>query len=338
MKKVLCFIWVFAICLSLCACSFPISDEEINSFLSSLSDSKDFAVETSEKTLEKSLESENFSNLLNQHLEKLISEENYDSAVQLISRLDTLNYPTESLTAFLDSKVLEILESSVDIEEVDQALKIIRRLSRDNYVSENLKARFQQWLDAFQAKAFCGDATEMISYIELVKSYMDDIAYTSIIECFPYLEMKEYFESKGTKAIVYNEQGGYYDAIRTEFEDEDYWYSPLFGERSRSGSVGTYHHTVTHRFGGDFMELSTSKYWYNTDRNDSNNSYSTELYFKGEYIGNANRLDLYTLERESFVIDNLYYIQSDNDILIASVEDARIIIIHDKEMVTIAYE
>lgn len=338
MKKVIALILVFATSLLLCSCSAFISEKDMNTFLSSLSDSRYFDEEASAATLEKCTNTKEFPALLESHMSNLLAEEEYESSINLISRLNTLGYSSENLCTALDTNILNLLNNSQTEDETIKALKVIKGLSRNNYSSENLINQFREWVFNRRDAAFEGEASDMINYVELVKSRLDGNDYVTIIECFPYHEMKNYIESNGSKAVTLDNNGGYYDNTKGSYEDESYWYSPLENKKSSKGSVGTYYHEVSHEFLGDFMLASTTKYWYETARNDSSNSYSTEMYFKGEYIGNNGQLDFYTLEYEIFPTNNVYYLQSDNDYMIAYIREGNIIIIHQCEMVTIAYE
>ena len=339
-KWIVCICLVLAFCLSLCACG-AVSDEDVNSFLHSLSKSEEynnFDATTSAETLDRCLKNDSFPQLLNQYLMNLITSRDYDSAVQLISHLEVLQYPTDDLTAILDASILEKLDKYSNIEDINKVIDVVRDLCEQNYSSENLKSGFLKWLEENKTRALEGNPADMIAYIEIAKSCSDNIPYTSVIDCFPYAELKEYFESNGKKAIVSDGEGGYYDERKEESPDESYWYDPLSMKKVQRGSVGTYQHKKTHLYFGDFMEVSASKYWYGTARGDSCNEYRTDLYLQGEYVGNSNCLSMYVLEVESFPNNNVYYLTTADDVLIASVEKARIIFIHNKEMVAVAYE
>lgn len=340
MKQIVCVCWVLAFCLSLCACG-AVSDEDVNSFLHSLSESEkyySFDATKSAETLNRCLKNDSFPQLLNQYVTDLITSRDYDSVVQLISHLEVLQYPTDDLTGILDASILEKLDKYSDIEDINKVLDVMRNLCAQDYSSENLKSGLLKWLEEYKTRALEGDPADMMTYIEIAKSCADDIPYTSVIECFPYAELKKYFESNGIKAIVSDGEGGYYDGRKEESPDESYWYDPLSMKKVSSGSVGTYQHEEKHLYFGDFMEVSTSKYWYGTERGDSCNEYQTDLYLQGEYVGNSNSLSMYVLEYESFPNNNVYYLTTADDVLIASVEKARIIFIHNWEMVAAAYE
>ena len=340
MKQIVCICVAFAFCLSLCACG-AISDEDINSFLHSLSRSEeyfDFDAVKSAETLNKCLKNDSFPQLLNQYVTDLITSRDYDSVVPLISHLEALQYPTDNLTGILDASILEKLDKYSNIEDINKVLDVIRDLCAQDYSSENLKSGFLKWLEEYKTRALEGDPADMKAYIEIAKSCSNGIPYISVIDCFPYAEMKKYFESNGKKAIVSDGEGGYYDGRKEEFSDESYWYDPLSMERVSRGSVGTYQHEEEHLYFGDFMEVSTSEYWYGTERGDSCNEYRSYLYLQGKYVGNSNFISMPILEYESFPNNNVYYLTTPDDILVASVERARIIFIHDNEMVAVEYE
>lgn len=340
MKWIVCICLVLAFCLSLCACG-AVSDENINSFLRSLSKSEeynDFDATKSVETLTRCLKNDSFPQLLNQYLMNLITSGDYDSAVQLISHLEGLQYPTDDLTAILDASILGELDKYSNIKDINDVLDIIRHLCEQNYSSENLKSGFLKWLEENKIRALEGNPVDMIAYIEIAKSCSDSIPYTSVIDCFPYAELKKYFESNGEKAIVVDGEGGYYDERKEESPDESYWYDPLSMKKVQSGCVGTYQYEKEHLYFGDFMEARTTKYWYGSALGDSCNEYQTDLYLQGEYVGNSNSLSMYVLEDESFPNNNVYYLTTADDVLIASVEKARIIFIHNWKMVAVAYE
>ena len=236
------------------------------------------------------------------------------------------------------ASILEKLDKYSNIEDINKVLDVIRDLCAQDYSSENLKSGFLKWLEEYKTRALEGDPADMMAYIEIAKSCSNGIPYISVIDCFPYAEMKKYFESNGKKAIVSDGEGGYYDGRKEEFSDESYWYDPLSMERVSRGSVGTYQHKKEHLYFGDFMEARTTKYWYGSALGDSCNEYQTALYLQGEYVGNSNSLSMYVLEDESFPNNNVYYLTTPDDILVASVERARIIFIHANEMVAVEYE
>lgn len=204
-----------------------------------------------------------------------------------------------------------------------------------------LLVELREELDTIRAEAFAGnDTMKMIEYIEWVKTNLNpnDIP---IIECFPYQEMKNYIETYGAKVILENGVGGYYDNIQDQYENVQYWYSPLSEQKYSSGSVGTYRYTDRYEFYGDLMYRVTEKYWYDTSPNDPNNSKTPFWYYKDKPIGNAAYVGIEMLLRniaEASGIECLYSIENGDEIMLCAIERANIHIIHNREMVTIAYE
>ena len=166
--------------------------------------------------------------------------------------------------------------------------------------------------------------------------------------------MKIFFEESGEPALTRNGEGGYYDDLHEEYEDVSYWYSPLFEKKLRKGEVGTYQVVEDYEFYGDFMTHYHSRYWYQTDRSDSNNSFDKSLYYKGQHIGNHRNINIELIvgqnnpdfDKEMFLAMTrldweeaaLYSFETDGDVLLAAVGTANIHIVHNGQMVTVAYE
>lgn len=269
-------------------------------------------------------------------LEQLATERDYDNICALLgplmeSRWGNLSFSFENsdLTKF-EQLVVEGLENHLD--EWSKGMDFLDNLNRLEYHSEYLKTAVSDWLKRVGTYVFSKNVSEVASYIEQVKDDLDENYYASIINCFPYQELKTYIESNGIKAITEDNAGGYYDSLKNEYEDEDYWYDPLSKRKSRSGSVGEYHYTLSHMFFGDFMMVERAKFWYGTD---SDSSYSCYVEYMGKDLGSTYRIDwLYILLKA----ENVYIMREDDVIVLFVIEDAQIIIVSDEEMVTVAYE
>lgn len=293
MKKIAALILVLVMCLSLCACVNAMSEEKMDAFLITLSDSKQINSEDCKKTLEKCMKTEEFDLLLETHMSDLLTEGNYSDAANLISRLDKLEYPS----CFICEQMMETHIIGL----------LIGLLTEGDYSA----------------------AMDLISEL-------DELEYPS---CFVYETMRDYFETNAQKAIVQNDAGGYYDEIQDEFENEYYWYSPLFKEKYSTGSIGTYRYTRDYEFMGDFMIEFEEEYWYDTSVYDTNNSFNAYVYFKGNYV--------FRIKRNESIppMDNVYYLETGEDSMFASenyvfvsVEDDQLMIIYDHEKIAVACE
>ena len=343
MKKALSLILVLVLCLSLCACGAPpITDAEMVDFLNGLSENYGFnylfPLSDAKDTLKKCQKTDNFVTLIQSQMETLTNNEDITELFQLVKNLKSCGYPAEDINAIFDQVVITKINNT-SCDNYMSIFKLIGEANRKEHYSEAVKSELLKWLIGAREYIFSADLETFITYFEEITEKHNDCYYLPIIECFPYQELTLYLETNGMVPVRTDAIGGYYDSIKEDFVDESYWYSPLDGHKVTSGSVGTYKYSKNHVFLGDFLCVYTSKKWYGTDSSDpSNSSYSTGFY-KGIEIGSSGQVDIDYL---FWTATDVYVLQDGDTLLIASIDEDRIVIIHNRDynqqMITIQYE
>ena len=213
---------------------------------------------------------------------------------------------------------------------------LISRLEELGYRNEAVKNQFSLALEAEKKRVFQeGDKTDLADYINLIRSYHSSYYYT-IFDCFPYDRMTEAIRGQCVPVIVEVGQGGYYDSHEGEVEEESYWWSPLFEERTKKGEVGYQQITKRNLFAGDFDVTIKSEIFYGTQPSDYGNSLSADLYYKGQYImGNYQQIsDFLAL----CTADNTFYCEdSEHHYTFLVIAKDRITVLQDK-MFDIVYQ
>lgn len=333
MKKVIALVLALIMVVTLCSCA--VSDYTINNFLDTITHSFN---SNDSKLFEKYSKSENFPSLVNSYLEDHFTDEDYYHSISLMRRLNEWGYNNDSVFSTFEKLIYNRIEEYINKGSIDAAFELINSINTDyDYQTETLKSLIVDALNPIKEDAFTNsDCSKMMDYIELIKEYSDDY-YITIIESFPYDRMKDYIEKNGKKIICKDGVGGYYDKIKDQFVNEDYWYSPLYNMEYHNGDVGRYHQIKEYEFYGDLAKHTRIKQWYGTSAGDSNNEYYYSWYYKEHYLCN---------DKDTLILDvvfgwenvgTVFGVENDKDSMICAVDTANIHIIHDREMVTIAY-
>lgn len=200
-------------------------------------------------------------------------------------------------------EVLDI--QSLNLQSFDTDLTLLSA----TYQSPAIKEAAHNLLNEIQNRLMDG-RIPIYDYLNAFDLHLDNY-YFSVMDIFPDTLFTSLAKQSCEKVIVFDEMGGYYDSKKEEYLNTSSFHDPL-GAGSKSGDVGTYTESVTYRFCGDFLVERYSKYWAQTDKNDTNNSYSSNLEFKGEYLSG----DKDTIENFLSLVStgfSTYYCRSNDD-------------------------
>lgn len=201
-------------------------------------------------------------------------------------------YKTLSQSEELKMALVQRIESLSREGHFDDCCYLISRLEGLGYQNEAVKDQFSMALEAEKNSVFyTGDSSILADYISLIRTYNSSYYFT-ILDCFPYDGMTEAIREQCVPVIVEVGRGGYYDSHEGEVEEESYWWSPLFEERTKKGEVGYQQITKRNLFAGDFDVTIKSEIFYGTQPSDYGNSLSADLYYKGQPImGNYQQIN-----------------------------------------------
>lgn len=245
-----------------------------------------------------------------------ISADDPEEAINLVSHLTKIGYVISSdVETSLSEKILSVFSAYDSKESIYDCLNLLVLLDKNDIQLPTLKAGILPILTSFQNDIYNSKSAELlIDYISIAEKLSAGY-YVSVIDLFPYNDFCAAVKSTGTKVITESGQGGYYDKLSSKYQNERYWYSPLFKKRYSKGEVGTYRYTKNYTFAGDLLLSYESTYWYGTPTDDPNNSEGGELRYKDEYIS-TNYSDAAIFVKKASLGDT-YILQDDNaDILI----------------------
>ena len=252
MKKFVALILALTMVFALCGC--VMKKEEIPSFLDELAD-KAYTENHNDKQLAK-------------RFQKATKNDEFDSVVSFY------------------------LEECSEADEFEKCVNIAGILDYYAYNSESIRNQFNNCVDRERSLLFQERDDRMSNFIETIEEIKETSYYLSIIDFFPYEEMKEAITTNADLVICEIGSGGFYDTNDGEEKDESYWWSPLLNERARSGEVGYEKITKFNLFAGDFDVTMRTEVFYGTSPGDYGNSTSASLYYKGILISsNYNTID-----------------------------------------------
>lgn len=259
------------------------------------------------------------------------------NTVSLVSNLKVLGYSDSDMDNTLERFALDELTVYMEKNDFEAFAETISLLDKHKIENENIKTLFQTYLHDVQEELFEGNGTvDMYDYIKNVNNQLDGSNYTTILECYPYDKMIAYINQRGQLVIAEDGCGGYYDDLKNEYINESYWVDPLLNTRSSKGEVGTYQHTESNELFGDFRVCIVSKYWYQTAKNDSNNSLRASLYYQGNQI--MSDYEEITVFLRKITSKNCYHVLSENGKHIFFVLGKDQITVLGNKLFTIAYE
>ncbi len=272
MKKAISILLVLIMLLSLAACSA--TQEDANSFVVSM------VKKAEDCKIASSINSIWLNNVDQKNLEKLQKK------------------PDLLSVAFAD----KIADSSYDFLSCCKLVLVLEKVGiRDEAVKEQFRIR----LENEQARVFSASDSELAEYINRVEWVENSKYYVSIIDYFPYSEMKDAIQTLCENVICQDGIGGYYDSRKSDYPDEHYWYSPLFETKQAKGEVGFQEITITNLFVGDLIVSVTQKVFYDTKPSDYGNSVSARFCYKDRYVSSDYKLITKFLENAK--TENTYF-------------------------------
>lgn len=127
------------------------------------------------------------------------------------------------------------------------------------------------------------DPTAFTDYLNLFRRVAEYGRDLNTIDYFPYDEVLNFISNNWEIVTTANTDNSFYYGYISE-RDESYWYDPLSNTKESKGEVGFYQYTFQTTCYGDLKTEYETRYWYQTDRNDSNNRYYGELYYKDHLV------------------------------------------------------
>lgn len=257
--------------------------------------------------------------------------------IKLVGYLEMLGYKDSGMDDMLQQFVLEELAIYMEKNDFESVARTIALLDTYKIENEEVKSTFQTYLSNIQTELFNGNGSiDIYEYIRTVSLRLEESYYTTILVCYPYDEMIDYINKMGQLVISEDGCGGYYDDLKSEYINESYWVDPLLNTRSSKGEVGTYQHTESNELFGDFRVCIVSKYWYQTAKNDSNNSLRAGLYYQDNQI--MSDYEEITAFLRKITSKNCYHVLSENGHHMFFVLEKDQITVLGHTLFTIAYE
>lgn len=291
------------------------------------------------------LDTKAIKNALLGKLEEISEKKNADELMALVYLLKYVGYKDADVSKAWAETTAVVIRNLQDSSDFETVFHFIRML--DNYTDrykiakeDAIREAFGEYLDVV-IKSINNNSSDysIVDYCHFYAFYLEDLAeneFVNLIDYFPYKEMAVCVKANGEKVIVKQNAGGYYDDKQSDYENEDYWYSPLDGKKTRSGSVGTYRVQETYLFEGDFMVRVNSKYWYDTPSSDPNNSLRASLNYKGNYVS-GEYWDIQSFLQRAEQGETYYICDSDGDEMFFVLEKDRISILDSSASFSIAY-
>lgn len=263
--------------------------------------------------------------------------EGFISTVNLVSNLKVLGYTDSDMEDILEQFAMDELTRYMEKNDFEALAKTIALLDKHKVENKNVRQLFQTCLRNIQEEVFAGNGQiDMYDYIRIVNNQLDGSNYTTILECYPYDAMIAYINQKGQQVVTEAGRGGFYDDLKDEYTNESYWVDPLMKTRNKKGEVGTYQYTEENQLFGDFRVNITSKYWYGTAKDDSNNSLTARLYYQDKTV--MSDYQKITTFLRKITSENCYHVLTENGYHIFFVLGRNQITVLGHTLFTIAYE
>ena len=314
MKKAISLMLAFVLCLSLCSCgNDPVSKikdvcKEYN--LSNLEVSYKESWSLRENTFYKIDVNCDGASVLDKEQMGLL----LDSIQSAGTDWDSNRYVSqEDVTINSDGHVYTYVKDNND--------KYVLTVDGETFLSEEAMVELEK-LDELKQTIFASsDPTAFADYLKLFRTVAEYGRNLNTIEYFPYDEVLNFISNNWEVVTTENTDTSFYYGYISE-RDESYWYDPLSNTKESKGEVGFYRYTFQSTCYGDLKTEYETRYWYQTDRNDSNNRYDGKLFYK-DYLVSSDYTDINGFAQ--YLSDNKVYgcVDKSGDVtLIVILDDA----------------
>lgn len=273
MKKAILLMLVCVLCLTLCACT----DSAI----------KDACEEYGLKNIE--ISCVQYKTLAEYKLYKaeircegasVLDKEQMGMLFGLISRSAT-DYDknnilqTEDITIYSDGHTYAYVG--------DESRKAVLTVDGETFLSKEALAELDTLNEMKDTVFASNDPVKFADYLKLFRKVAEYGKELETIAYFPYDEVANFVSNNFETVAIENNGDSFYNGYTSD-RDESYWYDPLSQCKVSLAGVGCYKYTFATSCYGDLMTETETRYWYQTDKNDSNNKYNGKLYYKGHLV------------------------------------------------------
>lgn len=281
-KKLVSILLAGIIMFALCGCSM--SKNQIRGVLDSVQ-RVDYLYKIGDD-FRKAKESKKFKSIVLERLQEYLDSSDYDKAYKLMSALDYYGFRDEDVNNLFEPLALQKMSEQSDFNSL---CEFIQSLVAVGYSGEAVKKEFLTSLSLQREIIFTKDGIDSLpDYLEAFLQIKGE-SFAKTIDFFPYDQTVSAIKTYAEPVICEAGNGGYYDTHSGLNKDDDYWYSPLFGDTKRHKEIGYQHITKENLYAGDFDVYLRQTVMYGTKASDKGvgNSVTASLFYKDNGISGS---------------------------------------------------